>query len=67
MIKMIRNILEVLIESTPREIDATRLEIGLREMEGVIADYELKHLGYHTVGKVLLACHVTITQDADAD
>jgi hypothetical protein len=46
-IKMIRNILEVLIESTRREIDATRLEIGLREMEGVIAVYELKHLGYH--------------------
>nr|BAJ97879.1 predicted protein [Hordeum vulgare subsp. vulgare] len=65
-IKMIRNILEVLMESTPREIDATRLETGLREMEGVIAVHEL-HIWAITVGKVLLACHVTITQDVDAD
>uniref|UniRef100_A0ACD6AP52 Uncharacterized protein n=1 Tax=Avena sativa TaxID=4498 RepID=A0ACD6AP52_AVESA len=65
-VKMIRNILEVLMESTPREIDATRLESGLREMEGVIAVHEL-HIWAITVGKVLLACHVTITQDADAD
>uniref|UniRef100_A0ACD5Y3D0 Uncharacterized protein n=1 Tax=Avena sativa TaxID=4498 RepID=A0ACD5Y3D0_AVESA len=65
-VKMIRNILEVLMESTPREIDATRLESGLSEMEGVIAVHEL-HIWAITVGKVLLACHVTITQDADAD
>jgi zinc transporter 2 len=65
-IKMVRNILEVLMESTPREIDATRLESGLRGMEGVVAVHEL-HVWAITVGKVLLACHVTITQDADAD
>jgi zinc transporter 2 len=63
---MVRNILEVLMESTPREIDATRLESGLRGMEGVVAVHEL-HVWAITVGKVLLACHVTITQDADAD
>ncbi|KAJ0978267.1 hypothetical protein J5N97_013741 [Dioscorea zingiberensis] len=34
-IKMLRNILEVLMESTPREIDATRLEMGLCEMADV--------------------------------
>ncbi|XP_014757482.1 metal tolerance protein 1 isoform X2 [Brachypodium distachyon] len=65
-IRMIRNILEVLMESTPREIDATRLENGLRGMEGVIAVHEL-HIWAITVGKVLLACHVTITQEANAD
>ncbi|XP_068650129.1 metal tolerance protein 1-like [Aristolochia californica] len=65
-IKMMRNILEVLMESTPREIDATRLEKGLCEMEGVVAVHEL-HIWAITVGKVLLACHVTITRDADAD
>ncbi|XXG82930.1 hypothetical protein AAC387_Pa10g0802 [Persea americana] len=52
--------------TTPREIDATRLEKGLCEMEGVVAVHEL-HIWAITVGKVLLACHVTITPDADAD
>ncbi|KAH0652256.1 hypothetical protein KY289_029934 [Solanum tuberosum] len=65
-IKMIRNILEVLMESTPREIDATRLEKGLCEMKEVAAIHEL-HIWAITVGKVLLACHVNIKPDADAD
>ncbi|KAG1339084.1 metal tolerance protein 1 [Cocos nucifera] len=65
-IKMLRNILEVLMESTPREIDATRLEKGLCDMDGVVAVHEL-HIWAITVGKVLLACHVTITPEADAD
>ncbi|KMZ72923.1 Metal tolerance protein 1 [Zostera marina] len=65
-INMLRNILEVLMESTPREIDATRLERGLCEMDDVVAVHEL-HIWAITVGKVLLACHVTITPNADAD
>ncbi|XP_049414824.1 metal tolerance protein 1-like [Solanum stenotomum] len=65
-IKMIRNILEVLMESTPREIDATTIEKGLCEMEEVAAIHEL-HIWAITVGKVLLACHVNIKPDADAD
>ncbi|XP_039136042.1 metal tolerance protein 1-like [Dioscorea cayenensis subsp. rotundata] len=65
-IKMLRNILEVLMESTPREIDATRLENGLCEMDDVVAIHEL-HIWAITVGKVLLACHVTITPEADAE
>ncbi|KAJ4971266.1 hypothetical protein NE237_004365 [Protea cynaroides] len=66
IIWMLRNILEVLMESTPREIDATMLENGLREMDEVVAVHEL-HIWAITVGKVLLACHVKIQQDADAD
>ncbi|GAV75114.1 Cation_efflux domain-containing protein [Cephalotus follicularis] len=65
-INMLRNILEVLMESTPREIDATRLEKGLCEMDDVVAVHEL-HIWAITVGKVLLACHVKIKPDADAD
>ncbi|KAA8525068.1 hypothetical protein F0562_007068 [Nyssa sinensis] len=65
-IKMIRNILEVLMESTPREIDATRLEKGLCEMDEVVAIHEL-HIWAITVGKVLLACHVKIKPEANAD
>lgn len=65
-INMLRNILEVLMESTPREIDATKLESGLLDMDGVVAVHEL-HIWAITVGKVLLACHVKIRPEADAD
>lgn len=65
-IKMLRSILEVLMESTPREIDATRLERGLCNLDGVVAIHEL-HIWAITVGKVLLACHVTITPQANSD
>ncbi|WJX28139.1 Metal tolerance protein 1 [Trifolium repens] len=65
-INMLRNILEVLMESTPREIDSTRLQKGLLEMEEVVAVHEL-HIWAITVGKVLLACHVKINPEADAD
>ncbi|KDP25230.1 hypothetical protein JCGZ_20386 [Jatropha curcas] len=65
-IRMLRNILEVLMESTPREIDATRLEKGLCEMDEVVAVHEL-HIWAITVGKVLLACHVKIKPEPDAD
>lgn len=65
-IKMLRSILDILMESTPREIDAKRLETGLCHLHGVVAVHEL-HIWAITVGKVLLACHVTIAPDADAD
>ncbi|KAK4400233.1 Metal tolerance protein A2 [Sesamum angolense] len=65
-IRMLRNILEVLMESTPREIDATMLENGLCEMEEVVAVHEL-HIWAITVGKVLLACHVKVKPEADTD
>ncbi|KAF7154184.1 hypothetical protein RHSIM_Rhsim01G0180900 [Rhododendron simsii] len=65
-IKMLRNILEVLMESTPREIDATKLEKGLSEMHEVVAVHEL-HIWAITVGKILLSCHVKIKPEADAD
>ncbi|XP_042404089.1 metal tolerance protein 1-like isoform X1 [Zingiber officinale] len=65
-IKMLRDVLEVLMESTPRQIDATKLETGLCQLDGVVAIHEL-HIWAITVGKVLLACHVTIAPEADAD
>ncbi|CAN6480533.1 unnamed protein product [Victoria cruziana] len=65
-IRLLRNILEVLMESTPREIDARMLEQGLCEMEEVEAIHEL-HIWAITVGKILLACHVKIKPEADAD
>ncbi|MCO5605766.1 hypothetical protein L7F22_059950 [Adiantum nelumboides] len=65
-IKILRDIMEVLMESTPREIDANKLEKGLCEIKGVIAIHDL-HIWAITMGKTLLACHVTIYSNADAD
>ncbi|XP_010538870.1 PREDICTED: metal tolerance protein 1-like [Tarenaya hassleriana] len=65
-IRILRNILEVLMENTPREIDSTRLAEGICSMGEVTAIHEL-HVWAITVGKVLLSCHVEIIPDADAD
>ncbi|GKB31099.1 metal tolerance protein 1-like protein [Tanacetum coccineum] len=65
-INILRDILEVLMESTPREIDATRLENGLCAIDEVVAIHEL-HIWAITVGKVLLACHVKIRHDGNAE
>ncbi|XP_057717895.1 metal tolerance protein 1-like [Arachis stenosperma] len=65
-IKMLRKILEVLMESTPREIDAAEVQRGLLEMEEVLAVHEL-HIWAITVGKVLLACHVIVRPEVNAD
>lgn len=63
-IRMLRDIVEVLMESTPREIDATKLEKGIMDIEHVIAVHEL-HIWAITVGKTLLACHVMIEPGAN--
>ncbi|KAF8053669.1 hypothetical protein N665_1386s0003 [Sinapis alba] len=63
-IKMLRSILDVLMESTPREIDAKQLEKGLMEIEEVVSVHEL-HIWAITVGKALFSCHVKIKQEAD--
>ncbi|KAL1206276.1 Metal tolerance protein A1 [Cardamine amara subsp. amara] len=65
-IKILRSILEVLMESTPREIDARQLRKGLMEMEQVVDVHEL-HIWAITVGKALFSCHVKIRPEADDD
>ncbi|MED6158642.1 Metal tolerance protein 1 [Stylosanthes scabra] len=65
-VNMLRNILEVLMESTPREIDAAEIQRGLLEMEEVVAVHEL-HVWAITVGKVLMACHVIVRPEVNAD
>ncbi|CAN7012924.1 unnamed protein product, partial [Brassica oleracea var. botrytis] len=61
---ILRSILDVLMESTPREIDAKQLEKGLMEIEEVVSVHEL-HIWAITVGKVLFSCHVKIKQEAN--
>ncbi|CAN6550174.1 unnamed protein product [Malus baccata var. baccata] len=65
-IPMLRNILEVLMESTPREIDATKIEKDLCGMDEVDDIHEL-HMWAITVGKVIMACHVIVKPDANAE
>ncbi|BBN14546.1 hypothetical protein MPTK1_6g12480 [Marchantia polymorpha subsp. ruderalis] len=65
-LKMVSDILAVLMESTPREIDAKLLQKGLEAIDGVIAVHEL-HIWAITVGKVILACHVMIHPEAESD
>jgi zinc transporter 2 len=65
-IQMLRNILEVLMESTPREIDAPALESAFLEFPGVVAVHEL-HIWAITVGKALLACHIRVEPHVDTD
>ncbi|CAK9215591.1 unnamed protein product [Sphagnum troendelagicum] len=56
-IQILRDVIEVLMESTPREIDATTLQNGLLGISGVVAVHEL-HIWAITMGKTLLACHI---------
>jgi zinc transporter 2 len=56
-IQILRDVIEVLMESTPREIDATTLQNGLLGVSGVVAVHEL-HIWAITMGKTLLACHI---------
>lgn len=56
---MIRSIVEVLMESTPREIDAQAVERGLLGLPGVVEVHDL-HIWAITVGKTLLACHIRV-------
>ncbi|KAF3340932.1 metal tolerance protein 1-like protein [Carex littledalei] len=65
-IKIMRSILGVLMESTPRDINTTQLENGLCAMDGVVELHDL-HIWTITMEKVVLTCHVTIAPDADSD
>ena len=61
---MLREVVGVLMESTPREIDASALEKGLLGLTSVVAIHEL-HIWAITVGRSLLACHILIDPEAD--
>lgn len=65
-VKMVRKIVDVLMESSPGEIDVKRLEKGLCELDGVVSVHEV-HVWAITMGKVVLTCHVSVTLEADAD
>lgn len=65
-IKMIRDIFGILMESTPREIDARKVESGLLELPGVVEVHDL-HIWAITVGKTLLACHIRVGSHMNTD
>ncbi|CAI5949442.1 unnamed protein product [Closterium sp. NIES-64] len=57
--RMLRDVIDVLMESTPRGINASEVEAGLKTLPGVEDVHEL-HIWALTLGKVMLACHVRI-------
>ena len=63
---MIRDIVSILMESTPREIDASALEAGLLKLNGVVEVHEL-HIWAITIGRSLLACHIQAAPQADTN
>jgi zinc transporter 2 len=63
-VKILRDILEILMECTPREIDAAEVEAALLQLDGVQGLHEL-HIWAVSVGKNVLACHVAAKQGAD--
>ncbi len=65
-IQMLCNILEVLIESTPQEIDDPTFESGSLGFPGVVVVHEL-HFWAITIGRSLLACHILVAPHVDTD
>ncbi|XP_058099449.1 metal tolerance protein 1-like [Magnolia sinica] len=65
-ISMLRSILDILMESTPDEIDAVMLESGIKSIHGVRGVHDL-HVWAISPGKILLACHVTVEPDDDSN
>lgn len=64
---MLRDIiLTVLMESTPRDIDAASLERGVCEIDEVVGVHDL-HIWAITEGKVVLTCHIRIRLEVDSD
>ncbi|CAH8352128.1 unnamed protein product [Eruca vesicaria subsp. sativa] len=55
-----------IIESTPQEIDADKLEKGVCEMEEVVDVHEL-HIWAITPDKITLVYHVKVRPEADGD
>ncbi|CAK9225008.1 unnamed protein product [Sphagnum troendelagicum] len=63
-IQMLCNILEVLIESTPQEIDDPTFESGSLGFPGVVVVHEL-HFWAITISRSLLACHILVAPHVD--
>ncbi|PKI32177.1 hypothetical protein CRG98_047435 [Punica granatum] len=56
-IPLLRNVLSVLMERVPCEIDLSRLKDGLKRIKGVSDIHDL-HVWSITVGKFVMSCHV---------
>lgn len=56
-VPLLKNIVCVLMERVPSEIDLSRLEDGLKSIKGVCSVHDL-HVWSITVGKLVMSCHV---------
>eukprot|EP00899_Mesostigma_viride_P008439 jgi/Mesvir1/17597/Mv08829-RA.1 len=65
-LNLMRDVVDVLMERVPRGIDFDEVQQGLEELDDVIAVHEL-HIWAITLGKVLLAVHLTVSNKANSD
>ncbi|XP_073395720.1 uncharacterized protein [Physcomitrium patens] len=65
-IQMLKDVLHILMESTPHEINAQEVQYGLNELPNVVAIHEL-HIWALTIGKTLLTCHIQVSPNANYD
>lgn len=63
-VKMVRDIVEILMEATPADVDAVALAAALQKLDGVQGVHRL-HVWALSVGKNALTCHVAAKQGAD--
>ncbi|XP_010521897.1 PREDICTED: metal tolerance protein B-like [Tarenaya hassleriana] len=56
-VPMLKNVFRILMESAPGNVDMTKLERGLRRINGVQDVHDL-HVWEITVGRIVLSCHV---------
>ncbi|XP_074290279.1 metal tolerance protein B [Silene latifolia] len=64
-IPMLGNVLGILMERTPREIDVVGLRHGIRSLKGVFEVHDL-HVWSITAGKTVMSCHVMLEIGVDS-
>lgn len=58
-VSMLTNVLGILMERTPREVEIVSLEKDLRSVDGVTEVHDL-HVWSITTGKIAMSCHVKV-------
>ncbi|EFJ31844.1 hypothetical protein SELMODRAFT_439783 [Selaginella moellendorffii] len=66
-LRLLRDVVEILMESSPRGIQAEAVQSGLELAHPDVLGVHELHIWSVTTGKVLLSCHVAVKHDADAD
>ena len=63
---LLRDIVDIIMERTPREVDPAGVQAGLNQLNGVAAVHDL-HVWHLMPGKPVLTVHIVRTRDASSD